>query len=127
MATVNVNSLSNKLHYVFNLIYDFSISILAVTETWLTHSCSSSFIDLPGFNFYRGDTAGSVRKHGAGLYVSKSLSALPIEIGIQNIAVIFLPDLGLHVMSVYRPPSYEQSDNERLVQFLSFRWARSFW
>ena len=110
--------MSNKLHYVFNLICDFNIDILSVTETWLTHDCDTSFLNIPGYEFYRGDTAGSVKKHGAGLYVSKSLVVLPVVVQIPNVVAIFLPELELYVVSIYRPPSYGQRENEALADFL---------
>ena len=85
---------------------EHKLSIVSVTETWLTSECSTAFVDIPDFNFFRGDTTGNVRKHGAGLYVSKSLAALLLEVTIPNIVVVFIPELDIHIISVYRPPSY---------------------
>ena len=110
--------MSNKLNYVFNLINDNNLDIVSITETWLTLDCDTSFVDLPGFSFYRGDTAGTVRKHGAGLYVSDSVSSCLIETAISNVVVVFLSDLGIFVASVYRPPSYDANENNNLVEFL---------
>ena len=75
LATINVNSLCNKLHYVFNLITSNNLDIVSITETWLTAACDTSFVDIPGFVFLRGDVFGDTRKHGAGLYVSRRVSA----------------------------------------------------
>ena len=91
---------------------------MSVTETWLTRECSTAFVDIPNFNFFRGDTAGNVRKHGAGLYVSKSLAALLLDVPLPNIVVVYIPELDIHVVSVYRPPSYGPDENESLARFL---------
>ena len=78
-ATVNLNSITNKLHYVHNLIADYSLHVVSVTETWLTNSCDASFVNIPQFVFYRGDVLGEVRKHGAGLYVSSKIKSLKLS------------------------------------------------
>ena len=104
--------------YVFNLMYDFKVDILSITETWLTHECSSTFVDISGFVFFRGDTAGTVRKHGAGLYVSKDLAPLLMDMHLPNIVLVYLSNLDLYIISVYRPPSYSQNENIALVSFL---------
>ena len=97
---------------------DFNIDVLSITETWLTSDCSSSFVDIPGYEFYRGDTDSDVRKHGTGLYVNRSLAALPVQVQIPNVAAVFLPGLCLYIVSVYRPPSYSREANEDLARFL---------
>ena len=94
-CTVNLNSLFNKLHYISNLAKDEKLSLISITETWLTDSCDSSFVQLPKFSFYRGDVVGNVRKHGAGLYVSDSIKHVQVEIGLANVVVVHLIDLGI--------------------------------
>ena len=64
VGAVNLNSLSNKVNSVFNLVLNNNLYILGVCETWLVSSMSSCFVDLPGFLFFRGDVEGNVRKHG---------------------------------------------------------------
>ena len=80
MCTVNVNSIANKLNYVFNLIQDESLDVVAVTETWLTTQCSDSFVAVPGYSLYRGDVRGDVRKHGAGLYMTDELKHVGMKV-----------------------------------------------
>ena len=109
----------NKVNYIFNLIKAHSLEIVSITETWLTSSCSTSFVSLPGFSFLRGDVVGVVRKHGAGLYVSNDLKHIQIDVPIPNVVVVHLVDLELYVLSVYRPPSYNAEENLALLTFLS--------
>ena len=115
---MNVNSLINKLHYLNNFISQYSLSVISVTETWLTESCNSSFVQIPNFIFYRGDVVGAVRKHGAGLYVDCRMKQVQVEVDLPNLVVVHLLELGLYVVSVYRPPSSSEEDNLRLMQFL---------
>ena len=63
--------------------------------------------------------AGTVRKHGSGLYVSKSLRQVQVDVQLPNVAVVHLIDFDLHVLSVYRPPSYSLEENLHLVSFLT--------
>ena len=113
-----MNKLLNKLHYVFNLIRDFKLDVVSITETWLTKDCATSFVDLSGFNFYRGDTDSPVAKHGAGLYVSERFSAHKVEVPLPNLVAVYIGELDLYILSVYRPPSYDSEQNGRLAEFL---------
>ena len=106
------------MHFLFNLVIDEDLSVLSVTETWLTESCSSSFVEIPEFHFHRGDVVGEVRKHGAGLYVHHTLRHIKVEVSISNVVVVHLIDYDVYVMSVYRPPSYATEANHVLVAFL---------
>ena len=117
-CTGNLNLLINKLHYVANLCTVNNLDVLSVTETWLTDACSSSFVTIPGFSFYRGDVWGEVRKHGSGLYVSEKINHAQIEVDIPNVVVVNMLDLGVHVMSIHRPPSYSNDENLKLLQVL---------
>ena len=62
MGTVNVNSLINKLTYVHNLIKCENLLALAICEIWLVASILSSYVELPGYKFFRGDVFGTIRK-----------------------------------------------------------------
>ena len=84
-------------------------------------SVQSSFVEVPGYRFFRGDVAGNVRKHGAGLYVSSCISAYQIEVSVDNVAVIYLEQFSIYVASVYRPPSYTLDENLVLAD-----WIRVF-
>ena len=52
MATINVNSISNKLSYIKDFLSSNSLYVLALCETWLVSSSQSSFLDLPGYFFF---------------------------------------------------------------------------
>ena len=113
-----MNSLVNKLQYVFNVALSNNLHVLSITETWLTSDCASSFVKLPDYEFYRGDVVGGVRKHGAGLYVLGSLRQVQVDVDISNVVAVHLPDYDLYVLSVYRPPSYSDQENDLLMRFL---------
>ena len=119
MGTVNVNSLMNKLSYVHSLLCNNSLSLLVVCETWLTEGTSSSFVSLPDYKFFRRDVEGIVKKHGVGVYVKNSLEVVLDEVDIPNLLSIHLVSWDVHVVAVYRPPSYSVSENEVLLNFIS--------
>ena len=118
-CTVNVNSLGNKLHFIDNLIRGEKLHLVSITETWLTDNCRSSFFDLPGFKFYRGDVAGVVRKHGAGIYVKDCIKQAHVEVDLPNLVIVYLVELDLYVFSEYRPPSYTPAENHSIIEFLA--------
>ena len=117
-GTVNVNSLISKVHYINNFISVNNLHILSVTETWLTAACSTSFVNIPNFEFFRGDVLGSVRKHGAGLYVRESLDRVQVCVDLPNVVVVHLIKYDLFVLSIYRPPSFSEQENLNLMNFL---------
>ena len=119
VGVVNVNSLRNKVTYVQDLISSVGLSALGVCETWLTGDTPSSYVDLVGFNLFRRDVVGSIRKHGVGLYVSKTLSAVSDEVDVANVLSVFVKSWDLHIVVCYRPPSYTTSENDALISFLS--------
>ena len=107
------------MNYVRNLLLDEGLHILALAETWLTNCCSNSFVDIPGFSLCRGDVSGSIRKHGAAVYVSDTIKYIQVEVPIPNVAVIQLIDYDIYVMSIYRPPSYLPRENTALIELIS--------
>ena len=84
----------------------------------MTAACSSSFASIPGYEFFRGDALGDVRKHGTALYVKCTLRSVQVNVSLPNVVAVHLVDLGLYVVSIYRPPSMSNEENETLVEFL---------
>ena len=109
----------NKVAYVYDLVRDSKLTALAVCETWLTAEVSSSYVDLPGYRFYRRDVDGPVRKHGVGLYVADELHVIPCEVRVSNVLSVLVVEWEVHLVVVYRPPSYTQSENEGLLSFIN--------
>ena len=91
MCTLNLNSLCNKLSSLNNLLRKYNISVASVCETWLVSTTPTSFVDIPGYQFYRGDVRGSIRKHGVGIYISSLLSVVPSPVPIPNVCVVYIP------------------------------------
>ena len=118
VGVVNVNSLRNKLAYVWDLIGANGLSVLGICETWLTKDTPSSFVDIEGYRFFRRDVEGTTRKHGVGLYINKDLSVVPDEIDVPNVLSVYVPGWEMHILICYRPPSYSALENEILMQFI---------
>ena len=117
-GTINVNSLINKINFVEEILITYKFSVLCICETWLVESCPSSFVDVWGFELFRGDVVGTIRKHGTAIYVRKNLKPVPFDVNIPNLAVVFLPAPALYIVSIYRPPSYDEVQNLQLREFL---------
>ena len=118
MATVNVNSITNKIPYITHMIDLNNIKILGVTETWLTPDVPSSFVDIPQFSTVRADSPSGRRKHGCLVYVHRSLKYVVVQVAVPNIVVIQLMQLDVYYMVCYRPPSYSDMENARTISFL---------
>ena len=93
------------------------LSVVAVCETWLVPTVSS-FVAVDGFHVLRGDGSQSVRKHGCCLYVVKSLPLVQVDVCFINVAEVFLSDLDVYVLAVYRHPLYSLAQYENLLSFL---------
>ena len=102
-----------------NFIDINNLSIVSITETWLVGGMSSSYVDLPGFKFFRGDVRGSVRKHGAGLYVKSNYTSVPVDVHIPNVVVVFVREFDTYIISCYRPPSNTENDDSAFMTFLN--------
>ena len=92
--------------------------MLCVTESHLVQSVSNSFVDIPDYRVVRKDTTGNVAKHGVCMYICESIKFENIDITCPNCLCINLPELGLYIVAVYRPPSNTQDDNQVLLSFL---------
>ena len=115
---VNTNSLHNKLSFIYHLANTHALKVIGVTETWLTSEDPTSFVSIPGFELFRGDVNGTVKKHGAGMYVSKDISVIQIEVPVPNAVAVKCIDLDLLIVTIYRPPSYSVEENAALLTFL---------
>ena len=71
---VNVNKLMNKMDQVSLFAGNCCLDIFAICEAWLVHSKVSFFVSVNRYVVVRGDTHGTIRKHGICLYVRASFS-----------------------------------------------------
>ena len=108
----------NKVSHVFNFINFHALSILVVCETWLSINTPSSFVELPGFKFFRSDSGDSVRKHGVGVYISNKLTPSENIMVMKNTLVIYLKEWCVYLVAIYRPPSYSDADNDHLIEII---------
>ena len=105
----------NTVGYVSDLIVSSGLVALGVCETWLTSDVSSSYVDLPGFRFFRSDVVGPVKKHGVGLYVAQRFVAVPCEVDVANVLSVYVEEWDLYEVVAYRLPSCSQMENEALM------------
>ena len=114
-----MNCVTNKVDVLSDLVCSQKIDILAVSETWLRPSVSSSFISLLNYSAVRGDSDGGTDKHGVLLYINKLLKYEVITVNLPNVAAVHLIDLDVWVVAVYRPPRYSDFENTQLLNFIS--------
>lgn len=55
VAHLNVRSLLPKLADIQQMLSDFNIDVLCLTETWLTNAVDNSMIKIEGYNIHRND------------------------------------------------------------------------
>ena len=108
----------NKIHHVFNFMKYNVLSILVVCETWLSVNTPSSYVDLPGFKFFRSDSGDNIKKHGVGVNISYHLTPFEVLNSMKNTLVIYLKEWDVFLVAIYRPPSYLESDNESLINVI---------
>ena len=65
------------------------------------------------------DTESLVRKHGVCLYVRKGLQFVECSFDCPNAAAVHLLDFDIWILTIYRPPSYRDNQNDRLINLVS--------
>ena len=110
--------LTNKVHYIYYFLIDFQVSVLGISETWLTPNISDACLTLPQYTLVRKDV-GVVAKHGVCIYIKSTLKFVEVAVDVPNPLVLFLSDLSLYFITVYRPPSNSTADNDNLITFLT--------
>ena len=78
----------------------------------------TSYVDLPGFMFFRFDVKSRVHKHRVGLYMKLGLDVVKANVGLPNFLVVNVLSRKAYVIVVYRPPSFGICENVVLSQFL---------
>jgi hypothetical protein len=83
---LNVQSLMAHIHEARRYMIDHDPDILAVTETWLRSSVSSSNIKIEGYQFVRHDRTGRSKKSGGGLgfYIRSNLKFVILQRSINS-------------------------------------------
>ena len=118
ICQVNLNSLKNKLFHVNTLLISNKIDILGITETWLTPQTGDSFLNINGYEIVRCDSSENTRKHGVAAYVNKSCKYVKVQCDLNNALVLHLLSFDVYLITIYRPPSYDDVDDAMLLNFL---------
>ena len=117
-CNINLNGLSNKIQLLREFIKKNKLQLMCVTESHLTSDIMSSIIEIPHFTLLRNDVKGLIQKHGVSAYVSKELPIDGISYPASNVLMFRLISFNIHIIIVYRPPSYSNSQNEQLASLL---------
>lgn len=113
-----MNGLPNKLGILSNFIDKHKLNIIGVSESHLTSLLSSSFISIPGYEIVRSDVKGRVPKHGVCAYVHRDLLVDQVTTPAENVLCFRLLKFNVYVVIVYRPPSYSDDQNDKLLSSL---------
>ena len=94
---------------------DENIGILTLTESHLHDDFLEGEIEMRGFTNYRADRANGVRKGGIITYVRHDLlPGLQVKeagsIGNIEFLIIFIKELEMLLVTLYRPPSASSTD-----------------
>ena len=77
-----------------------------------------SYVAIRGFEIFRCDAEGDVNKHGVCLYVFNALKCTVHDLICPNVIAVHLQDYNIHIMMVYRRPSYTTVQNYVLINCL---------
>ena len=116
---MNLNGLPNKLGILYNFISEHSLSIVGISESHLTTQLNNSFVSLPGFQLIRNDVFGTVSKHGVCAYVDKDILVDQVTSPMSNVLCFRLSEFNVFIVVVYRPPSYNEAQNDELISVLT--------
>lgn len=110
VAHLNVRSLCPKINHIKHILQSENISVLGITETWLSNQIPTDLVEIEGYDFFRVDRGS--RGGGVGIYVLSSLK--PSIIFRENQINAHLENiwLSLHIFNIdikigvlYRPPN----------------------
>lgn len=113
-----MNCVTNKIHFITDILHTHNLDILSISETWLLTSMPDSFVAIPGYSIIRNDTNGTVPKHGTCLYIREGIKYDHLDRSCPNTLSINLVDHNVCIIGLYRPPSYTDAENNALVDFL---------
>ena len=108
-----------KISYVSSLLNDFSLDILGISESWLTPGTPDSYVAIKNFNIVRNDNPQGIRKHGVLVYIRDKVKYNLVPCQLSNVVVVYLCDLDLYIITIYRPPSNSLDENNLIISFLS--------
>lgn len=116
----NARSIINKKPNLANFLKDHPTEIILLSETW--NNPRTPFT-LKGYDFIHRDRHDN--KGGVGILVSKTIKYRVINVNnILNhsleICAVYLPDLNVTVVSVYRPPNINVNKTDWENLFASF-------
>lgn len=113
-----MNGLVRKLPFVHDFIQHHRLHVFCITESHLLQSMPDSYVSAPGYSIVRNDIQGVVAKHGVCLYIHESVKYDNVHVPCSNCISVRFPDLDLHLVVAYRPPSYTPEENQTLLNFL---------
>ena len=99
-------------------ITEHQLKLVCVTESHLTSEVLSPFVAIPNFTLLRNDVEGTVHKHGVCAYVHEEILVDNVSYPANNVLMFRLLIFNVFIIIVYRPPSYNASQNEQLAILL---------
>ena len=116
---VNLNSLVNKVNFVENFIRVNNVDIMNICESWLNCEINDNIINVAGYNLIRNDSPSGIRKHGVATYIRDNIKYNVVQTNVPNLICVYLLDLKVYCLNIYRPPSSNAEENANLIHFLS--------
>lgn len=106
---LNVNRLRFKIDQVRNLVHNLNLSVLAVTESWLSPDIPDNEVNILGFRIFRRDRPGRRPGGGVCIYVHHSfLVSLAPKYSHPSLEMLWirirLKQQDVYVGCLYRPP-----------------------
>ena len=119
LAQTNIRGLNpTKIQFIQEIIQSFQLDIVCITESHLLDIIKDSSVSIPHFNLYRSDSDSSTYKHGVCAYVQEDLHVDNVVAPMPNLLSFHLSRFNVHIVVVYRPPSYSPDSNSDLLQHL---------
>ena len=97
-----------------------NIALITLTESHLNENFKDGEVSIEGYTLYRADRSKGVRKGGVITYVRNDIAAgidhtISDSIGNVEYMVLDIPLLNLLHVAIYRPPTAEFSDFEKVI------------
>ena len=106
------------MNHVASLLVSHNLDILGISETWLNSQITDSSLNIFGYEIARSDSMCQRKKHGVAMYIRKGLNYQIVCSNVNNVIIVYLPRYKVYILTVYRPPSYDDAYDDVLIDFL---------
>ena len=100
------------------MCHDLDVDIFCVSDTFLYPSLNNSVVNINKYTLYRNDFVTYRPMYGVCCYIKTNIKVTPAKTNIPNTLTLALPDYGITICTIYKPPSNSNEENLALISLI---------